>query len=81
MGGIVSKKSKLTLPLAAKNGDLTEVKKKLLMDKTIIDQLDDFDCTALYWACHKGHLDCVKFLLEHDAHLELANKDGELYVT
>ena len=76
MGSGVTK-HKQTIHTAAKNNDLSEVKKKVMVEKISIDSLDDFNCSALYWACHKGHLDTVKFLLEHDAHLELANKDGE----
>ena len=70
-------KSKRSLHLAAKQGDLCEVKRKLVADKVHVDSIDEFDCSALYWACHKGHLEMVKFLLQHDAHVELANKDGE----
>ena len=44
----------------------------LKMDKSI----NDFDFrTALNFACEEGHSDVTKFLLEHDAKLDISGEE------
>lgn len=59
---------------AAKEGDLGRMKKIFQhMEGGLHDLGDDFNRTPLYWAGANGHLDCVKFLVEHGADLYKAD--------
>lgn len=52
---------------AAKTNDI-ETLKQLLSHKEIeIDLVDEYECSALVYACNAGHHESVKILLEHGA--------------
>ena len=56
---------------AAKAGEVEEVRARLLEGAIEVDAVDKYGCTALQWACAKGHADCIKLLLEADAEKDM----------
>lgn len=49
--------------------------KQLIAGIVGINDVDESGCTALYWAVHKGAVDCVRVLLESKADVNKANDD------
>lgn len=63
------------LRLAAKEGRLDDLR-RLLLNGTEPDLVDDNGTTALHFAAWENHADCVSILLEHGAEPEIAEGEG-----
>ncbi|XP_031817709.1 ankyrin repeat domain-containing protein 42 isoform X3 [Sarcophilus harrisii] len=62
---------------AAYKGDL-EMLKKLVENGTInINEHDDNESTLLHRAAGQGHIECLQWLIERGADVNITNKDGE----
>ena len=46
------------------------------IDPHMKDRVDKYNTTALMWASQHGHVDCVKWLLDHDADVNIKNFSG-----
>ncbi|DAZ97346.1 TPA: hypothetical protein N0F65_010780 [Lagenidium giganteum] len=49
---------------AAREGDLAELRKIIAEDPSKAQELDKYGLTPLHWACDRGHLSIVRFLIE-----------------
>jgi acyl-CoA-binding protein len=47
------------------------------LDKLTIDQTDENGMTLLMWACDRGHVHIVKYLLEAQAQVNVRDNDGQ----
>ena len=61
---------------AAREGDLELCRTALLSNSNNIDEKDDNGSTALCEACHRGHVEVARLLLEHEASTMASNKRG-----
>ena len=66
---------------AAGAGDLTTVQ-NLLERGVDTNEIDEYGCSALWYAAYSGHLGIVQLLLEHGADIDKASYDGQtpLYI-
>ena len=62
---------------AARKGDLAEVKKYVKFSEDLHKELDDKECTTLYWAVVGGNIDIVNLLLKKNVDYEKANNRKE----
>ena len=56
---------------AARHGQIDIINLLIYCRPDCINNIDDKCRTPLIWAAAYGHIDCVKFLVENGAHLEL----------
>ncbi|KAI8096603.1 uncharacterized protein BX664DRAFT_324366 [Halteromyces radiatus] len=62
---------------ASKQGDLEKVESLVKNFGANINKVDEWQCSALYWACLCGNYDIVKFLLENGAQCDRNTFQGE----
>ncbi|KAH7638680.1 hypothetical protein HUG17_2713 [Dermatophagoides farinae] len=62
---------------ACKLGDFETLKTLIETKDVDVNFRDKFDSTPLYYACLCGHLNVVRFLLEHGAKCDIKTFDGE----
>ncbi|ORZ25984.1 hypothetical protein BCR42DRAFT_401369 [Absidia repens] len=62
---------------ASKQGDLEKVESLVKNFGANINKVDEWQCSALYWACLCGHYAIVKFLLENGAQCDRNTFQGE----
>ncbi|KCV67270.1 hypothetical protein H696_06308 [Fonticula alba] len=62
--------------LAARHGELDEVKAMLELDGADINAVNDYGNAALHMACANSELEVVAFLLEKGANVNLPNSSG-----
>ncbi|KAI8336101.1 hypothetical protein BC941DRAFT_354629 [Chlamydoabsidia padenii] len=63
---------------ASKQGDLEKVESLVKNFGANINKVDEWQCSALYWACLCGHYDIVKFLLENGAQCDRNTFQGDI---
>ncbi|CAH1783298.1 unnamed protein product [Owenia fusiformis] len=65
------------LHYAASHGNLRRIQEIIHKGGTFnIDKQDYYGKTALYWACYKGHSDCVEELLKFGAKINIVCRHG-----
>ena len=60
---------------AAKKNDVALVD-QLIGRGVDVNGADVFECTALWWAAARGFVECTKLLLEANAHVDKADREG-----
>lgn len=62
---------------SAKRGNL-QILEECLSNKVSVNSLDKAGCTALHWAAHGGHTECVRILLSvPGVQIDVVNKLGD----
>ena len=61
---------------AVKRKNITEVKEVLSIGADV-NSASDNGWTVLIWACHYGHTDIARLLIEHGADINIKNKNGK----
>lgn len=56
-----------------KEGDLVKLRECVIQ----VNDVDESGMTMLMWACDRGHLDVIKYLIEHGADVNKRDHDGQ----
>jgi len=70
-------KSLNAIHISARRGDAAEVKRFLEFSQDLHNELDDMECTTLYWAVIGGNLEVVKILLDLNVDYKKINSRKE----